>query len=80
MSNDVTAILVAIQINGETCLAPIKDECRQMFLLMLPAFQESSDINAGVTLYRPPPDIMNQLHSVCVAIDGLVVKKDVSNG
>lgn len=52
---NITAINVFIEIDGQQCIALIKPEMAHIFMGMLSSFQGSEDPKAGANLSKLPP-------------------------
>lgn len=58
---NITKISVYIEADGKLCLAPIAAECAEMFVGMLPAFQEGSPKAAKLLLM--PKDVADHVEA-----------------
>lgn len=58
---NITAINVFIEIDGQQCIAPIKPESANIFMHMLPSFQGNEDPKAGANLSKLPPAAVDHL-------------------
>ncbi|MDA8455291.1 hypothetical protein M4R22_11010 [Acidovorax sp. GBBC 3334] len=76
---NIEAISVFVKIDGRVVLAPIASDSAQLFMGMLPAFQEGSPERA--TVYVMPSEVADHVEAAGRALgDVLKMRKGAAHG
>ena len=70
---NIEAISVFLKIDGRVVLAPIASKSAQLFVGMLPAFQEGQPKQAK--MYVMPPEVTVHIENAGRALGGVMEKK-----